>query len=59
MSCCVRAGIDVAVDPSAGVVGFTVGTLRRMYDGEIPEWLTQWFEPALTGAEPDDTGVWL
>ena len=59
ISCCVRAGIDVAVHPSAGVVGFTVGTLRRMYDGEIPGWISSWFEPSLTGAEADEDGVWL
>ena len=59
VSCCVRAGFDQAVYPSAGVVGFTVGTLRRMYDGEIPEWVTDGFEPPITKDTPDDAGVWL
>ena len=27
-SCCIRAGLDVAVAPSGGVVGFTVGDIR-------------------------------
>ena len=59
VSSCVRAGIDVAVSPSGGVVGFNVGTLRRMYDGEIPGWIAQWFEPPLSGNEADTAGVWL
>lgn len=56
---CVRAGLDVASEPSAGVVGFDVGTLRGMYDGDIPPWIAQWFTPALTGAEPDTAELWL
>jgi hypothetical protein len=41
--CCVRAGLDMASAPSAGVVGFTVGDLRRMYRGHIPDWLNWQF----------------
>ncbi|MEM9645418.1 MAG: hypothetical protein AAF989_10515, partial [Planctomycetota bacterium] len=37
--CCIRAGIDMACEPSAGVVGFTAGHIRRMYPEGIPEWL--------------------
>lgn len=59
VSACVRAGLDVAVEPSAGVVGFDVGTLRRMFDGAVPAWVMEWFEPPLTGREPDSEGVWL
>lgn len=59
VSCCVRAGFDVAVAPSAGVLGFNVGTLRRMYQGEIPAWVANWFTPPLTGEEKDRAGVWL
>ena len=59
VSSCVRAGLDVASEPSTGVVGFSVGTLRRMFDGEIPTWVSEWFEPGLTGLEPDNAGVWL
>ena len=43
VSCCVRAGFDVAVYPSAGVVGFDVGTLRRMYNGCLPAWVIAHF----------------
>lgn len=59
VSCCVRAGFDRAVYPSAGVVGFDVGMLRRMYDGEIPAWVIEGYEPPITADTPDDTGVWL
>ena len=59
VSSCVRARLDVAVEPSAGVVGFDVGTLRRMYDGELPPWVAEWFTPPLTEKEPDAAGVWL
>lgn len=37
--CCVRAGLDMASEPSAGVVGFTLGDLRKMYPEGIPEWV--------------------
>jgi hypothetical protein len=37
--CCLRAGIDMAVSPSAGVLGFTAGDLRRMYRGKVPDWV--------------------
>ena len=46
---CVRAGLDVAVCPSGGVVGFDVGTLKRMYDGKIPDWIKEW--KVRTGAD--------
>ena len=59
ISCCVRSGFDVAVAPSAGVLGFTVGTLRKMYDNEIPEWVAGFFTPPLTDAAKESDGVWL
>ncbi len=38
---CVRAGLDMACEPSAGVVGFTAGDLRRMYAPDpVPDWVT-------------------
>lgn len=56
---CIRAGIDVACEPSAGVVGFTVGDLRRMYPEGLPDWVLNWFEQPLTDAVSDTMGVWL
>ena len=40
---CLRAGIDVAVEPSAGVVGFTAGDIRQMYPEGLPLWLLDVF----------------
>jgi hypothetical protein len=70
--CCVRAGMDLASAPSAGVVGFTVGDLRRMYPEGVPGWITSEFfrgspfetlpdgaEPVDFAAIPDEAGVWL
>ena len=37
--CCVRAGLDTASAPSAGVLGFTAGDIRRMYPEGVPEWI--------------------
>lgn len=37
--CCVRAGLDCAVAPSAGVLGFTAGDVRRMYPDGVPDWV--------------------
>lgn len=57
--CCVRAGLDVVAEPSAGVVGFRVGDLRRMYPEGLPDWVAGWFEAPITAETPDDMGVWL
>lgn len=37
--CCVRAGLDMASAPSAGVLGLTKGDLKRMYPEGIPDWV--------------------
>ena len=37
--CCIRAGLDCASAPSAGVVGFNAGDIRAMYPEGVPEWL--------------------
>jgi hypothetical protein len=59
ISACVRAGFDVAVKPSAGVLGFTVGDLRAIFGRKLPKWVSQWFEEPLTAEVPDSMGVWL
>lgn len=59
MVACVRAGFDVAVWPSAGVLCFTVGDLRRGFDGDLPDWIANWFKPPLSANAPDHAGVWL
>ena len=44
--CCVRAGLDIAASPSAGVVGFTAGDVRTMYPEGVPDWVQNglWYE---------------
>jgi len=36
---CIRAGLDLASQPSAGVVGFTRGDIERMYPAGVPQWI--------------------
>ena len=65
--CCIRAGLDFAANPSAGVLGFTAGDIRRMFPEGVPEWvfptgerLAYWPGDKLNGtfAElPDTAGV--
>lgn len=61
LSACVRAGFDVAVSPSGGVIGFTVGDLRDIFDGEIPDWIADQFAENKTAllAAGRDEDVWL
>lgn len=64
VSCCIRAGLDMASAPSAGVVGFTVGDLKRMYPEGIPAWVSEGMmddegKPVDLNAEPASQGVWL
>jgi hypothetical protein len=39
-TCCIRAGLDMAVAVSGGVLGFTAGDLRKMYPEGVPDWVT-------------------
>lgn len=39
VSCCIRAGLDMVAEPSMGVLGYTMGDLRKMYPEGFPEWL--------------------
>ena len=65
VNCCIRAGLDLAAEPSAGVLGFDVCDLRRMYKGNIPSWINngKWMK----GTEPVSDlnqgncaiGIWL
>ncbi len=56
--CCIRAGFDVAVKPSGGVVGFTAGDIRQMWDGEVPNWVKEFWEDPFDEI-PDEEDVWL
>ena len=57
--CCIRAGFDVAVEPSGGVIGFTVGDVKRMWNGAIvPDWVKEgWDSPFDTMLDSD--AIWL
>ena len=62
--CCLRAGIDLACEPSAGVIGFTVCDLRRMYPEGIPDWINSGFQdhegqPVDLNAGECNVGIWL
>jgi hypothetical protein len=59
VSCCVRAGFDLAVKPSAGVVGFTVGDVRAIFNRRIPSWVTEFFGKPLSADIADSEGVWI
>ena len=58
IACCVRAGFDVAVSPSGGVLGYTVGDVRGIFDGDLPDWVKGFFTETLDGALSHE-GVWL
>jgi len=57
--CCIRAGFDVAVSQSAGVLGFTAGDLRRMYNGVVQDWTTSLDLDTPFEQIPDDEHIWL
>jgi len=58
--CCLRAGIDVAVEPSGGVIGFTIGGVRKIFNGRLPKWVREfWDNHPEIDTLPDDTPVWL
>lgn len=59
LACCIRAGFDVAVSPSAGVMGYTVGDIRAIFKNKIPKWVNDFFEKPITNDVPDDVEVWL
>lgn len=59
IECCIRAGLDMAAEASAGVLGFDVGDLRRMYPEGFPDWLDNGDWPTPLKDLPDTAGVWL
>jgi hypothetical protein len=63
ITCCIRAGFDLAVKQSGGVVGFTAGDIREIFDGDVPDWVTKgWMkdnEPIDFSQIPDDACLWL
>jgi len=59
VQCCIRAACDVAVAPSGGVLGWTMGDLREMWAGRpLPKWVTDYFSVPADDI-PNETPVWL
>jgi len=64
LSATCRAAMDVIGEPGGGVLGWTVGDIKRMYDGQLPEWFDTGWKNENDGEvklqnEPDEIGVWL
>lgn len=56
--CCLRMGLDLASEGSAGVLGFTAGDVRRMYPEGVPEWIArQWDDGKQIGVKAVCPGV--
>jgi len=55
---CIRAAFDIAVEPSSGVIGFTAGDIRRIWDGQVPDWVKEFWEDDFNST-PDDDPVWM
>jgi hypothetical protein len=55
---CIRAGFDVAVRPSGGVVGFRVCDLYRMWNDKVPSWVKAFFEGDFDTFDKSES-VWL
>lgn len=65
--CCIRAGFDIAVEPSAGVLGFDMGDMRAMFPEGFPAYVATYLagltngdgEKVDVGGLPDNVGIWL
>ena len=65
--CCIRAGFDVAIEPSAGVLGFDMGDIRAMFPEGFPPYVAAYLAgftddegaPVDVAAMADDVRVWL
>jgi len=56
--CCIRAGIDLALNPSLGVIGFCKSDIERMYPDGVPKWITQEWEQQWESINPWEP-LWL
>lgn len=60
LSCAIRIGIDLLIKQSGGVVGYTVGDLRAVFDGKIPvEILNSFKHPKKLLKAKDNEPIWL
>lgn len=59
LRCALRAGLD-AVSGECGIIGFTVGDVRHMFDGALPQWFANAYtDPKALIQAPDDAALWL
>lgn len=58
VACAIRTSIDLLVSPSGGVVGFTVGDLKKAFNGLIPEWVCTLYKNNLNKVD-DNEAIWL
>jgi hypothetical protein len=56
--CALRIATDLIIEASGGVVGYTVGDLRKMFDGTIPDWINKLYKGDLNKGK-DAEGIWL
>ena len=57
ISCAFGIGIDLYIKQSGGVVGFTVGDLRKVFDNNIPQFIQEYY-PGIDSASDSDS-IWL
>ena len=50
----IRAGVNAAVGEGFGVIGFTIGELKQMLGGEIPDWYACQYDMCLASANDDE-----
>lgn len=63
---CIRAGMDLAVEQSGGVLGFTKADIEHMYPEGVPKWIQKgWIKgngeerPVMWEAISKTEGMWL
>jgi hypothetical protein len=58
ISAATKAGLDVATEEfGGGVIGFTIGDVRKAYNGHIPDWVCKAMD--IEGDEEDGDYIWL
>jgi hypothetical protein len=58
LRCVVRASLNAIFQNDVGVIGFTVGDVRRVFNGSIPDWFAAQYD-GLTDKSPDGAAVRL
>jgi len=56
--CTIRIATDILIGPSGGVIGYTIGDLKKAYDGVIPESICMLYGKDLNTLSEEE-GIWL